>query len=570
MRLSCTALFLWLSLLPAWAQDWSENSELPGQERCFNSHGHRVCLRDGHRANILNLNQNTLRKYIIKGSAHALNYPVDISELQLPVKAMEKFFNADSNSALRRFIFKISKKFAPFKNFEDLFNWVGLHDYPKTTLEKGPNLIADMGELEEYPMGVSVKNFNHAQAMTFSCAACHSQDLFGTKVLGLSNRFPRANEVFILGQKALLASNSLLFQILIGPSADDMEIYKNSRHAIKFVGLKEPQTLGLDTSLAQVGLSLAKRADDSYATRSRFVRERKSPLAKVPADSKPAVWWNLKYKTKWLSDASIDSGNPVHTNFLWNEIGRGVDLKKLENWLEVNKKTIDELTAYVFNTKAPQFNDFFPEKIDIVKAKRGEKIFLNSCKGCHGIYEKGWGQENSHELDYEKLIATTKVWYHKKTIVKDVGTDPYRHQGMTYFYKDLNKLKISQSIGTRVVPKKGYVPPPLVGIWARWPYFHNNSAPTLYDVITPAKSRAKTYIAVPSQDKELDFDKQKNGYPSAEYIREPYKSDSEYFFNSNKKGMSNKGHETMLLDENGREKLSHQDKLDLIEFLQTL
>ncbi len=49
-----------------------------------------------------------------------------------------------------------------------------------------------------------------------------------------------------------------------------MEHYKNARNAMKHVDLRKPLTLGLDTSLAQVGLSLAIRNKDEYATNVLF------------------------------------------------------------------------------------------------------------------------------------------------------------------------------------------------------------------------------------------------------------------------------------------------------------
>lgn len=550
---------------------WNVDTELPGQSICENIHGHEVCLSDGNRKNIYNLSDSELEDAVEKGSRHVLDYPVDVTRLRLPKAAMDKFFNSDSSSPLRRFIFKIAKKLTQFKSFNDIFTWLGLHEFPATAQEVGPNHIPEMGDLEKYPMGVSRYTHHGQESLSFSCAACHSSDLFGTKVLGLTNRFPKANEAFILGKNILSKTPASIFNIMVGPSSHDLKLFKDSKQAMKYVGVVRPKVLGLDTSLAQVGLSLAKRGLDEYATMIPTRRSRPNQLNQDPADSKPAVWWNLKYKTKWLSDGSIVSGNPVHTNFLWNEIGRGVDLKKLEVWLAENTDTVRDLTAYVFHTEAPKYNDYFPNRINLEKAKKGEQLFLKSCKGCHGKYEKNWSDSLSDSMSYEEIIETKTVWYHTKSKNVDVNTDPYRKNGMKYFYKDLNRLKISKSLGTVVEPQSGYTPPPLVGIWSRWPYFHNNSAPSLYEVLTPDYKRVKSYIAVPADSKEIDFDTVKNGYPSKERIREPYRSNREYFYNTNIKGLSNKGHtKKMLLDRDGKEKFTHLEKLQIIEFLKTL
>lgn len=567
-------LFLYsfsINLVYSNTADWSSSSELPGNEICEWHNEHHVCYRDGNRANIYNLGPETLDQTLTEGAKHSLYYPVTVTNLMIPNESVNRFFNEEDASPLRKFIFKIAKKISKFRSMDEIFTWLGLHKYPKHPDPKTPNKIPYMGhDIQKQRMGVTTNSIHGTRSTTFSCAACHSSDLFGTKVLGMTNRFPKANEFFHLGQSMISKVPSAAFKLLFNPSDEDLYIFKRAKHALKYVEVRPPLELGLDTSLAQVGLSLSKRSEDEYASlnpwRAKFPRRNR--LRNVPADSKPAVWWNLKYKTRWLSDGSIVSGNPIHTNFLWNEIGRGVDLRQLEGWLVRNTDTIEELTAFVFSTKAPKYQKFFPNQINIAKAKRGQKLFLKNCSGCHGKYEKAW--ENPEGLSYSEQLETTKVWYHKKTPVIDVGTDPYRAEGMRYFYKDLNRLKISETIGTIVKPQKGYVPPPLVGVWARWPYFHNNSVPSLFDVITPDFKRPKSYIAVPAHSKERDFDVVKNGYPAPKKIRSPYKEDKEYHFNATRPGTSNQGHTKMLLTDDGREKFNYKEKLELIEFLKTL
>jgi cytochrome c peroxidase len=549
------------------AADWSHQANLPGNQQCYEHKEKMICFSDGNRKNIYELPNQKWQHHIYQGSKHTLNYPVTITELLIPYQPMQTFFESENEGPLRKFVYQIGQDLSKFRNFQDMFAWVGLHTYPQEK-EYTPNLIANMGELQQWQMGASLIHSPLGKGITVSCTACHSSDLFGVKVVGLTNRFPQANEFFIKGQKALKLTNSYLYQGLFHATAEERKMFLQSKKAMRFVETKKPLALGLDTSLSQVALSLAKRAPDEYASRylKHALNPRKNDLNKIPADSKPAVWWNTKYKTKWLSDGSIISGNPIHTNFLWNEIGRGIDLKNLEKWLTENPHIIQELTAYVFNTESPRFEYFFPHKIDIRRAKQGQKLYLKNCSHCHGVYEKGWDSKTT--LNYNEQIQTTKVWYHTQTPTIDVGTDPLRFQGMQYFAKDLNRLNISKSIGTVVVPQKGYVPPPLVGIWARWPYFHNNSVPTLCDVLTPENKRPKNYWARAAQDKEKDFDQECNGYPRKELSNT--KENKKYFFDTTVTGLSNQGHTKMLLDEDGGEKFSKQEIKDLVMFLQTL
>ena len=339
------------------------------------------------------------------------------------------------------------------------------------------------------------------------------------------------------------------------------------------VETKVPVVLGLDTSLAQVALSLAKRKDDAYATRTdyhaRFPRENK--LEKMISDSKPAVWWNLKYKNRWLADGSIVSGNPVHTNILWNELGRGTDLKELEQWLQTNDKKIQDLTAAVFATKAPRYEKFFGDhSINLERARRGQKLFVQSCQKCHGVYEKGWNLPGAENLSVNEQIQNVKVTYPEQTPVKDVGTDPGRYLGMKEFSADLNRLAISKAIGVFVEPQKGYVPPPLVGIWSRWPYFHNNSIPNLCALLTPGKGRPVSYYSGPANNRETDFDQDCVGYPLGSKTPTAWKKNPEYLYDSRREGLSNKGHDERIFIKDGVEIFTKSDKQDLIEFLKTL
>lgn len=512
------------------------------------------------RENIYELSPQAFKESVMKGRKHALFYPVTASELLIPYAPMKTFFESSPNDPVRKLLFALAKVVTPFKSMDQVFHYLGLHDFPKEEESRNPNPLPPLSVHEkDLPMGATLIATPDGDALTFGCAACHTGNLFGTKVLGLSNRFPRANDFFHQGRKVAPYVNSFLFQDLLHATAGERRMVVSSKNAIKYVGTKEPVVLGLDTSLAQVAISLARRATDPYAERTGSARS--NPLEKKIADSKPAVWWNVKYKNRWLSDGSIVSGNPVHTNFLWNEIGRGTDLRKLEQWMLKSQTQIDDLTAAVFATKAPRYEDFFGQNsINVDLAMKGEKHFVQSCAKCHGSYEKNWSQG----------LNTVRVIYHKKTPVREVGTDPGRYLGMNYFAAELNRLQISKTIGTVVEPQKGYVPPPLEGIWARWPYFHNNSIPNLCALLTKASERPKTYWAHEANDTNTDYDQDCAGYPVAERTPETWKKDKNFFYDTAREGMANSGHDEKIILENGVEIFSTIQKRELIEYLKTL
>ncbi len=524
-----------------------------------------------NRSNPFQLNPLQLSSTIEKGKLHALKYPVTMTPLLFPYSVFEKAFDeAPVNSRARKLIYKILKLSSGYKTKKEFFDYAGHNQYPENEEQNYSHIPYPSEKNRGLPMGGTLIERYQVEGLTFGCASCHSADLFGKKVLGLSTRFPKGNELFLDAKKMKRTYRSSIGKYILGMSDGELKMMADTLETLDWVQTKKPVVLGLDTSLSQVGASLHYRQKDEYATKLKRFVDGPHILESKAADSKPAVWWNLKYKTRWLSDGSLVSGNPVYTNFLWNEIGRGTDLKELESWIDQNQSTIKELTTSVFATHAPNYLDFFDEKeLDIHSAMRGEKQFKKYCERCHGQYIKNWSIDK--DLEFKQLVKTNEVRYHKKTPVINVGTDPGRYEGMKYFSKDLNRLAIQKNKSILVKPQVGYVPPPLVGIWARWPYFHNNSAPSLCAVLTSSELRPKTYWAVKAVDPKKDFDQECNGYPHPSKISKKWKKQKKYFYDTSKAGMRNTGHDKKIfLDKSGNEYMTKPQKLDLIEFLKTL
>lgn len=525
------------------------------------------------RANIYKLSEEELLETKEAGIIHALRYPVTVTGLLIPYEPMKNFFNESEDKGLKKFLAKVGQKLVGFSDEKGMYEWLGLNKYNDENATGIYKIPYPDGHRPDYYMGASIIETKWGKGLTYSCATCHSASLFGRSVMGLTNKRPRANRYFVMAKKIVPMIPTHMFANLTGATDEEAMMFRRTKKNLPSVGAKTPQALGLDTSLPQVALSLSKRGMDEHASKSRFFEfaPRPNALKTKIADSKPMPWWNLKYKTRWLSDGSIVEGNPILTNFLWNEIGRGTDLKELEKWMQENQETIRELTVAAFATEAPKYWDFFPAKnIDIEMAKRGEKIFQNSCAKCHGDYEKGWSNEDADSLSYIEKLTTTKVLYHEKTPVKDVGTDPGRYEGTKSFADALNKLSISKWMKTVVVPQKGYVPPPLVGIWSRWPYLHNNSIPNLCELLTHPDKRVKTFYQGPAVNAQTDFDDECVGYPTGDKIPKAWKKDKDAFYDTRNEGMRNIGHSKAFIGEKGEELLTKEQKRELIMFLKTL
>lgn len=559
MRFLC-ALFFILNTAVVHAQvisepSWEESFSLPLQGR----------------PNPYNLSGEEFQQYRQRGQIHTQIYPVAVTGSLPPYRPFLEVIESSDRNPFRNWLNQIFKRLIGFSNFNDVMVWMGLHDYPSEN-ESGVYQVAYPENVRpSYKMGFGLIQRGSTPGFTFSCAACHSENLFGKTVLGLTNRFPRANEFFILGKTGVQMIQPSLFRAYTHANGEEMEMLKTLQKNLKSIAVKKPLILGLDTSLAQVALSLSRRNKDEIASRSSQFQQhpRSDRLEYFPADSKPAVWWNLKFKNRWLSDGSMISGNPIFTNLIWNEIGRGVDLEELEQWLNENKKVIQELTTAVFSSQPPRITDFFNEnQIDLSRAKAGQGIYRQNCMRCHGDYLKKWEEPGAEILSVNEQIKTTEVHYKKNTPVIDVGTDSNRYLGMKSL-EQLNELRISKRNGILLKAQKGYVPPPLVGIWARWPFFHNNSIPNLCALLTRSQNRPAVFYQGPALNPQLDFDFECNGYPLGEKVPQSWRTRSLYY-QTQREGMRNTGHDEGIFLKDGEELLTPRQKKDLIVYLQTL
>ena len=112
----------------------------------------------------------------------------------------------------------------------------------------------------------------------------------------------------------------------------------------------------------------------------------------------------------------------------------------------------------------------WPFAVDRDLAAKGRVAFEATCARCHGTY----GPEGR--------------WPEVTVPIDEIGTDRLRFEAI----RPEERAIFADSWFTGhdptgvVVHTKGYVAPPLDGIWASAPYLHNGSVPTLWHVLHPA------------------------------------------------------------------------------------
>ncbi|MFT3926568.1 MAG: hypothetical protein QM778_28745 [Myxococcales bacterium] len=209
----------------------------------------------------------------------------------------------------------------------------------------------------------------------------------------------------------------------------------------------------------------------------------------------------------------------------------------------------------------------------------GKQLYGQHCNGCHGLPENKW--QGGRVGKVEPLAA--------------IGTDPSRWLSYTYAFAESQwTIGAGHDWRFRHFRKTdGYANMPLDGVWARAPYLHNGSVPTLRDLLnkpshedTPAqaarfgalvegKSPQQVERAVREEiarsraqgERPLAFYR---GYDVLDHDNVGFRADVGFeqkrryhLYNTAQEGCHNTGHEYGT-------SLSAQEKEQLLAFLKTL
>jgi mono/diheme cytochrome c family protein len=215
----------------------------------------------------------------------------------------------------------------------------------------------------------------------------------------------------------------------------------------------------------------------------------------------------------------------------------------------VNIAAVRRIRSWIWNLSAPPFP--VPSAIDQSKIEHGRQLFAEYCAGCHGM------KTASGHYDYD-----TNSFPHLGQVValEQIGTDRDRWASYTQnFSAAQNTLYAGYPWRFSHFRKTaGYANQPLDGIWARSPYLHNGSVPTLRDLLEPAANRPKK-----SYRGSDIFDTAKVGYRTDGYGSAP---EDLFLYDTSVPGNSNSGHEGKTF---GTE-LPSADKDAIVEYMKTL
>lgn len=384
-------------------------------------------------------------------------------------------------------------------------NTVILYDYTAVTVDNGVRVVAP------------------------NCLSCHASVINDDFVIGLGNHEGDFTSNRALAVPLLSSTISLLYG---GEDTDEWRAYEQFQKSITAIGPKTmTESRGVNPA-DKIAIVLASHREKNT------LEWQDEPFvaiddAVIPTDV-PA-WWLLKKKNAMFYSAI------GRKDFCKSFIGASLltlsDVSKAE---EVDQKMVDVL-AYIYSLEAPEY----PFNTNTNLVGQGKSLFEQNCTSCHGNY----GDNES----YPNLLVALNT----------IGTDPELSNQYTgsstlnnyfldwfntgWFGTDENPLEIK--------PEGGYIAPPLDGIWATAPYFHNGSVPTLEDVLNSINRPtlwSRTFSST-------DYDTDKVGW---NYTVENSKVNINTY-DSSLKGYGNSGH-TFGDD------LTKTEKTALIEYLKTL
>ena len=197
----------------------------------------------------------------------------------------------------------------------------------------------------------------------------------------------------------------------------------------------------------------------------------------------------------------------------------------------VDHASLQRIHDWIWTLAPPKY----PFPIDQHRVASGQTIYNRQCAECHAFGGSKTGTVES---------------------LAEVNTDPFRLNSYTSVFATSQAALFPESPYqfTHFAKTDGYARQPLDGVWARSPYLHNGSVPTLWDLLREPSQRPKQFI------RGYDvYDQRKAGfvYDTAEA------KTAGFLYDTAVPGNGNGGHLYGT-------KLSDDQKMDLIEYMKTL
>jgi len=370
----------------------------------------------------------------------------------------------------------------------------------------------------------AVKAPNGELVVAPNCLQCHAQVFDGKLIVGLGNSLSD----FTINRESTALIAEKFLKNLSGENAKKYDAAKNFITSLKAISPNlVTSTRGVNLADALAYLLVSHRDPKTLKWSDENLLSLPDEI--IPTDV-PA-WWLLKKKNAMF-----------YNGFGRGDFGRFLMASNLLTVTDTSEakevdKRFNDVLAYINSIQPPKY----PRPIDAAKAAEGKNVFTATCKKCHGTY----GEDG----EYPNLLIPAGIIKTDSMLYTANFSNP---QFIEWFNKS---WFTTGDHPAKLVPYRGYIAPPLDGIWVTAPYLHNGSVPDL-EALLNSKKRP-TYW-------HRNFTKPNYNYdiPGYHYDTKKEPGNSEVY-NTTLKGYSNKGHYF-------GDKLSDKERRAVIEYVKTL
>jgi hypothetical protein len=227
------------------------------------------------------------------------------------------------------------------------------------------------------------------------------------------------------------------------------------------------------------------------------------------------AWWNMGHRPLKFVDGVFPMDAPrvdmvFYTPFfgLFGSLGGPIS----EAGQDFMRKNGPPLNTWIETLKAPAY----PSTVNTTLAEQGAVIFHTtdlwatsrnnpvprpaegngSCASCHGAYAPRYVNDNnflaSPQLEGQAGYITPHRIIQADRVREDTNNEAVQVAGGNNFFgypptvgtpNDCGPQNRADLRGSR---ERGYLAPPLYGVWATAPYMHNGSIPNVWEVLKPA------------------------------------------------------------------------------------
>ena len=271
-----------------------------------------------------------------------------------------------------------------------------------------------------------------------NCFACHGGKVEGRVIPGLPNSHYLLHTLTEDVRMTKLLTGKKLTHMDLGSMAMPLGQNRGTTNAVMF------------------GVALVAQREPDLT-----VKKLTRPPPMTHHDMDPPPWWHFKKKDKIYIDGFANKDPRTLMQFM---LVRENGPEEFKSW----ESDFKHVYAYLESLEAPKY----PHAIDRKLAARGERVFLKHCAECHGTYD---------------VDPAKETYPNRRVSIEEIGTDRVRLDALSpearrrcgeSWFAHFGEHEIDADPG-------GYVAPPLDGVWASAPYFHNGSVPTLWHVLHP-------------------------------------------------------------------------------------